>query len=133
MALANIMMWLASTGNVILAKGFLRYLWLAQPATPGEKSNRGAAGGKCRGFTPDPTRRRCLLDLRQVQWPLEPFILGGWERRADRDLARSGLALLSHPPNGQIAKGLALCWGPGAKPLAGSRAEPSRFPTPARR
>ena len=43
MALANIMMWLASTGNVILAKGFLRYLWRAQPATPGEKRNRGRA------------------------------------------------------------------------------------------
>ena len=34
-------MWLASMGNVILAKGFLRFLWLAQPATTGEKRNRG--------------------------------------------------------------------------------------------
>jgi hypothetical protein len=33
------MMWLASTGNVILAKGFLRYLWLAQPGTLSEKRN----------------------------------------------------------------------------------------------
>jgi hypothetical protein len=36
------MMWLASTGNVILAKGFLRYLWLAQPGTLSEKRNLGS-------------------------------------------------------------------------------------------
>jgi len=33
------MMWLASTGNVILAKGFLRYQWLAQPGTFRKKRN----------------------------------------------------------------------------------------------
>jgi hypothetical protein len=31
------------------------------------------------------------------------------------------LAPLQEHTNGQIAKGLALCWGPGAKPLAGSK------------
>jgi hypothetical protein len=39
MARANIMMWLASIGNVILAKGFLRVLWLPQPGTSTEKRN----------------------------------------------------------------------------------------------
>jgi hypothetical protein len=88
-----------------------------------------AGRGKRRGFTPDPTKRLCLLDLRQGQWPLEPFILVGERERADRDLSRSVSALSRSPTNGQIAKGLALSWGPGAKPLVGSKGEalaPSR-------
>ena len=68
------------------------------------------------------------MDPRQGQWPLEPFILVGEWERADRDLETSWLALSHSPTNGQIAKGLALCQGSrGQRPLAGSRAEPSRF------
>jgi hypothetical protein len=57
---------------------------------------------------------------------LEPFILILCLRRADRDLAKSGLALMRHKNNGKIAKGLALCRGvQGSRaPLAGFRAEP---------
>src|SRR5579872_5826274 len=107
MARANIMMWLASTGNVILAKGFLRYLWLAQRATPGEKRNRGASGmGRHRGFAPDPDQEALPPGPPPRAVPLEPFILGEWGRRADTDLARSQSALLPHPPNRQIVKGL---------------------------
>jgi len=52
---------------------------------------------------------------------LEPCILVVSPRRAYTDLERSRLALLSDTTNGQIAKVLDLCWGPGAEPLAGSK------------
>jgi hypothetical protein len=48
---------------------------------------------------------------------LEPFILVGEWERADTALDSSTLALSHSPTNGQIAKVLDLCWGPGATPL----------------
>src|SRR5580658_617125 len=118
MARANIMMWLASTGNVILAKGFLRYLWRTQPGTPGEKRNRpiGSAlgrrwGWEGRGASPlNPTKGRCPLDPHQGRWPLEPFILAVERERANTDLETPGSALSHSTANGQIPKGLALWW-----------------------
>jgi len=61
---------------------------------------------------------------------LEPFILVGEWERANTELDTSQPALSHAPTNGQITKVLDLCWGPGAKPLAGPRAEPSHFPPP---
>ena len=54
-------MWLASTGNVILAKGFLRVLWLAQPGTFPGKRNQGTemrAGERLPGHGANSARRR---------------------------------------------------------------------------
>src|SRR5580692_12528201 len=79
------------------------------------RKDRGkvAERGKCRGFTPDPTKRLCLLDLRQGQWPLEPFILVGEWERADGGVEMLQLALSHSPTNGRIAKAIAFAGGPG--------------------
>jgi hypothetical protein len=67
--------------------------------------------GEAPGLPPrTPTKRRCLLELRQGQWPLEPFILVVEWEGADPDHSRSLLALSHFTANGQIAKRLALCW-----------------------
>src|SRR3984957_18072807 len=83
------------------------------------------APGRCPGTPP---RGSASGISAKGRGPLGPIYLGRWERRADRDLETCRLALLSHLPNGQIAKGLALCWRSRRQSLlAGSRAAPSRF------
>jgi hypothetical protein len=53
-----------------------------------------------------PARRLCLLDLRQGQWPLEPFILVGAGKRANRDLASAASALSLHQPMDRFQRAL---------------------------
>src|SRR5690242_12675070 len=106
MARANIMMWLASTGNVILAKGFLRVLWLAERITQGSALK--------------PARRRCLLDLRQRARPFAGGPLAGSPRGADRGVSRSVLAPLREPAKSERFQGpLPLAGLQGAAPLGG--------------
>ena len=51
--------------------------------TAGSSPRRHPRAFAIRGALPrDPTRRPCLLDLHQGQWPLEPFILAGESGRA---------------------------------------------------
>ena len=70
----------------------------------------GATGGgadSARAPPFEPARRRCLLDLRQRAEPFAICPLGGCGRRPDRDLSRSVLGLLPHPPKMNGSKGLA--------------------------
>src|ERR1051326_4076143 len=80
--------------------------WLAPPIPTGSAKPRcvatTTAGGKVfegrqqgnhskvgsRGVAPDPTRRLCLLDLRQGQWPLDPLV-ALMRGVADHDPSRS--------------------------------------------
>src|SRR6266702_1572461 len=52
------------------------------------RSPQSLEGRRSRGFAPDPTRRLCLLDLRQGQWPLDPLV-ALMRGVADCDLSRS--------------------------------------------
>ena len=107
MARANIMMWLASTGNVILAKGFLRfYGWRSLPRPA--KSETGAAGGQARA----PSREDCA-ELRGRS--SRPGLPSAWaEGRTDRDVASpsaarsKGLSPLASSRGSVVARGNAL-------------------------
>ncbi len=70
------------------------------------------------------------MELRQGAGPLGTcsFWLGVGGRRPCPVQVRVGALPL--PTNGQIAKGLALCWGPGATPLAGSQGGALALPPP---
>ena len=103
------MMWLASTGNVILAKGFLRFHgWRSLPGPA--KSETGRVGRGAPGY-PGPHQGRCPEPAKGSGPGTIHF--GLCQRRADR-ASRSA----SRTAQWQIAKGLALCRGPGGKPLA---------------
>src|ERR1700722_7768205 len=107
MARANIMMWLASTGKVILAKGFLRYPWFAQPGTLSEKRNLGAVPGerarlrKREGAAVGPARGALLpWTPRQRARPFAICPLVGWGRGADHGV--STVRVGPSPPSNQI-------------------------------
>ena len=82
---------------------------------------RRAEGHAMMGYTPGlppwtPTKWLCLLELRQGRWPLEPFILGVEQEGPIRTLRGHGRPL-PFQRQWTDCKGLALCWGQGAKPL----------------
>ena len=64
--------------------------------------------------------------------PWNPFPLGWCSGRAGTDRDRSPLALPEHQPSNRVQRASPFAGGPGAKPPAGSRAEPSHFRTFAR-
>src|ERR1019366_807199 len=65
---------------------------------------------KRRGFTPDPDQEALPPGPPPRAVALGTINLVGCSERGARDLSRSVLAPLRAPTNGQIAKGLALCW-----------------------
>ena len=81
-------------------------------------------GGQRRGFTPDPDQGSALDPPKsEALWTLS---MGGYAEGVCQDLDE----VLAHPlriaPKRTGSKGYRPWRGPGAEPLAGSRAEPSR-------
>ncbi len=85
----------------------------AGPAGAGAGRDRGAgavtkeAPGRCPGPHQEAS---ASLDLRQGRWPLEPFILAV-EQEGPTVTLQGPVGPSCSTTNGQIAKGLALCWG----------------------